>query len=324
MSEYNYVLHNPKNQPQDAASPEKKRPRSKRAVVRLSAAAAAVILAVCIIVIAASFEDTESTVGAETVPCTIELLGANMVYVNEGFFYTCKESGDVGHTPNIEWECVGGSGRINNRGWFIATEKGEVTITVKDTANNLTAKLLVHVVESAADVDFVPMVNNTPVVNKTYPLPSDYDPGGLTAETDAAFKELVDGAAADGIEIFLISGYRSYTQQQSAYLGWCNIYGQKDADSFSAHPGFSEHQLGMAIDVNSLEESFAYTAEGRWLAEHCPEYGFIIRYPQGCEQLTGYVYEPWHIRYVGKELAKKITDSGMCLEEYFGIDSVYR
>lgn len=254
----------------------------------------------------------------------LTVLGANMVYVGEGYSFSYEAPGYDEDSLNVKWTCAGDSGTITEKGWFTALKRGTVTLTATDTAHNISGKILVHVINSAEDVDFVPMVNNTPVVNKTYPLTSDYAPGGLTAETDAAFKKLVDGAASDGIKIFLVSGYRSYTKQQNTYLGWCNTYGQKEADRISARPGFSEHQLGMAIDVNSLEESFADTAEGKWLAAHCWEYGFIIRYPKGKEHLTGYAYEPWHIRYVGKDLAKKVTDSGLCLEEYFGIDSVYR
>ncbi len=254
----------------------------------------------------------------------LTILGSNMVYVGEKFSYDCEVTSGAQHTTNVKWECVGDSGMITEDGQFTATKRGEVTLIARDIANDLSGKLLVHVVGSPDEVDFIPMVNNTPVVNKTYPLPSDYAPGGLTAETNAAFKKLAAGAAADGLNIYVISGYRSYTKQQSTYLYWCNVYGNQYADRISARPGFSEHQLGMAIDVNSLEESFADTAEGKWLKEHCWEYGFIIRYPKEKEQLTGYAYEPWHIRYLGKDLAKKVTESGLCLEEYFGIDSAYR
>lgn len=253
------------------------------------------------------------------------LLGANMVYVGESYNYSYTTAEKTENNPSIEWECVGSSGTITQSGTFTAVEKGEVTLWVRDNANNLSAKLLVHVVNSAKEVDFVPMVNNIPLVNKTYALPSDYAPGGLTAQTQTAFNKLVLGAAADGLNIYMISGYRSYEKQQKTYLGWCNTYGTQQADRISARPGFSEHQLGMAIDVNSLYESFENTAEGKWLAEHCWEYGFIIRYPKGKESYTGYSYEPWHIRYLGDvELAKKVTESGLCLEEYFGIDSRYR
>lgn len=260
-----------------------------------------------------------------SVSSAMTLLGANMVYVGESYNYSYKTAESAANFPDIEWECVGSCGTITQSGVFTALEKGEVTLFVRDNANNLSAKLLVHVVNSADEVDFVPMVNNITIVNKTYALPSDYAPGGLTAETKTAFNKLVIGAAADGLNIYLISGYRSYEKQQKTYLGWCNTYGTQQADRISARPGFSEHQLGMAIDVNSLYESFENTAEGKWLAEHCWEYGFIIRYPKGKESYTGYSYEPWHIRYLGDvELARKVTESGLCLEEYLGIDSRYR
>lgn len=260
-----------------------------------------------------------------SVSSAMTLLGANMVYVGESYNYSYQTVEKAANFPEIEWECVGSSGAITQNGVFTASAKGEVTLFVRDKANNLSAKLLVHVVNSADEVDFIPMVNNVPLVNKTYSLPSDYAPGGLTAETKAAFNKLIQGAAADGLNIYLISGYRSYEKQQKTYLGWCNTYGTKEADRISARPGFSEHQLGTAIDVNSLEESFENTAEGKWLAEHCWEYGFIIRYPKGKESYTGYSYEPWHIRYLGDvEFAKEVTESGLSLEEYFGIDSKYR
>lgn len=254
----------------------------------------------------------------------LTVLGANMVYVGEKFSYSCEVTDSNRKVSGAEWDCVGDGGMIDDNGLFTAISRGEVTVIAKDDASGLSGKMLVHVVGSADEVDFVPMVNNIPVVNKTYPLPSDYAPGGLTAETSAAFNSLVAGAKADGLNIFVVSGYRSYAKQQSTYLYWCNVYGKQDADRISARPGFSEHQLGMAIDVNSLEESFADTPEGKWIKEHCWEYGFIIRYPKEKESLTGYSYEPWHIRYLGKDLAKKVTESGLCLEEYLGINSSYR
>lgn len=271
---------------------------------------------------------SSESLAPEELPAVSEamtLLGANMVYVGETFVYSFSISESVENDADISWECVGNSGTITQNGEFTALEKGEVTLIVRDAANDLSAKLFVHIVNSTEDVDFVPMVNNIPLVNKTYPLPSDYAPGGLTAETSTAFERLVEAAAADGLSIYMISGYRSYEKQQRTYLGWCNKYGTYEADRVSARAGFSEHQLGMAIDVNSLYQSFANTAEGLWLAEHCWEYGFIIRYPKGKEGCTGYSYEPWHIRYLGDvELAKSIMDSGLCLEEYLGIDSKYR
>lgn len=169
----------------------------------------------------------------------------------------------------------------------------------------------------------VTYINGILVVNKTYPLPRDYNPGGLTQECAAQFELLRQGASSDGINIYLSSGFRSYDTQQQLYNSYVSYYGQETADTFSARPGHSEHQTGLAIDCNTVSDSFIGTPEAIWLAEHCHEYGFIIRYPEGKEDITGYKYEPWHIRYVGTELAQYIYESGLTLEEYFNITSFY-
>ena len=161
------------------------------------------------------------------------------------------------------------------------------------------------------------------IANKSCPLPSGYAPGGLTAETMAAFQKLSAGAAADGLSIWIASGYRSYSYQGQLYSRYVNRDGQAAADRYSARAGYSEHQTGLAFDVNQVNDSFAGTPEANWLAEHAHEYGFIIRYPKEKESVTGYKYEPWHLRYVGTKTARAVYESGLCLEEYCGISSVY-
>ena len=101
--------------------------------------------------------------------------------------------------------------------------------------------------------------------------------------------------------------------------------GKENADRYSARAGYSEHQTGLAIDVNTIDMSFDNTSESVWLRENAYKYGFIIRYPKGKEEITGYMYEPWHIRYVGKELSNKLYKDGsyITLEEYYGINSKY-
>jgi LAS superfamily LD-carboxypeptidase LdcB len=121
----------------------------------------------------------------------------------------------------------------------------------------------------------------------------------------------------------MISGFRSYSTQNTLYNKYVARDGKAEADRYSARPGHSEHQTGLAFDLNSLDQSFENTKEGKWLAENCWKYGFIIRYPKGKESVTGYMFEPWHVRYLGKEVAKKVYESGKCLEEYLGITSVY-
>ena len=165
---------------------------------------------------------------------------------------------------------------------------------------------------------------DTLIVNKTYSLPQSYDPGDLDPTCKEWFYKLANGAAKDGLNIYISSGYRSYDYQSQIYNNYVGIYGTETADTFSARPGNSEHQSGLAIDVNIIDDSFAGTPEAIWLAEHCWEYGFIIRYPQGKQDITGYKYESWHVRYLGKELAGEVTDSGLTLEEFLGIDSVYK
>ena len=149
-----------------------------------------------------------------------------------------------------------------------------------------------------------------------------YNPGGLTKECEEAFYRLRQGAAADNVNIYLSSGFRSYDYQSSLYSGYVSYYGTAVADTFSARPGHSEHQTGLAIDCNIVNDSFIGTPEAIWLAEHCHEYGFIIRYPQGKQGVTGYKYEPWHIRYVG-DMAEQIYESGLTLEEYYDLPSQY-
>ena len=161
------------------------------------------------------------------------------------------------------------------------------------------------------------------IVNKSFPLPADYNPGGLTSETQSAFNKLQSAAAADGYNLWITSGYRSYYDQQTLFNNYVWRDGQAVAETYSARPGHSEHQSGLAIDVNYAGQAFVGTPEAYWLANHCADYGFIIRYPEGKESVTGFKYEPWHIRYVGKELAKKLTNAGLTIEEYFGIPSNY-
>ena len=161
------------------------------------------------------------------------------------------------------------------------------------------------------------------VVNKTYALPSTYNPG-LSKELSSAFASMKKAAAADGISLFIVSGFRSYGYQASLYEKYVARSGKQEADRYSARPGHSEHQSGLAIDLNSAASSFAGTREAVWLADNSWKYGFIVRYPKGKESVTGYMYEPWHMRYLGKANAEKVYKSGLCLEEYLGIDSKYR
>ena len=161
------------------------------------------------------------------------------------------------------------------------------------------------------------------IVNKTYSLPSNYDPG-LSQETLTAFETMQSDAANDGINLYICSGYRSYADQQYQYNIHVENKGKEYADRVSARPGYSEHQSGLCMDVNTTEDSFAGTAEAIWINDNCAKYGFIIRFPKEKEEQTGYKYEPWHIRYVGIKAAQEISEAGLCLEEYLGVKSEYQ
>ena len=176
---------------------------------------------------------------------------------------------------------------------------------------------LYYITDDSTGVKFI-------IANKTYALPESYNPGGLTGECSSAFNRLTSAAANDGYNIWNRSGFRSYSYQTTLYNNYVARDGKAAADTYSARPGHSEHQTGLAIDCNELSTSWGQTPEGKWLAAHCTEYGFIIRYGADKISSTGYQYEPWHIRYIGSpELAKKITDSGLSVEEYYGISSSY-
>lgn len=163
------------------------------------------------------------------------------------------------------------------------------------------------------------------VVNKTYTLPSNYG-NGLTQETTSNFNIMKNAAASEGLNIYISSGFRSYSRQATIYNNYVQQDGQREADTYSARAGHSEHQSGLAFDVNTINSSFANTNEARWLAANCYKYGFILRYPEGKTNETGYIYEPWHFRYVGVDLATKLYNNGnwITMEAYFGITSEYK
>ncbi|MBQ9383518.1 MAG: M15 family metallopeptidase [Ruminiclostridium sp.] len=258
----------------------------------------------------------------QTMNGTAMILGPNLVYVGESFDFNFTYP-DISDNSNMIWSVEGDCGTIEKNGLFTARKKGDCIVKITDTADGTFAALHVHCIVTADDVDFIPLVNNIPIANKTYPLPKDYDPG-FSPSAKSALGRMQAAASAEGLNLYAISGYRSYDYQKEVYAGWVKLYGS-DADLVSARPGHSEHQLGLAVDLNACEYAFADTPEGKWLKAHCAEYGFILRYPSNeARAYTGYSYEPWHIRYVGTELAKTVTESGKTLEELLGIDSYYR
>lgn len=145
----------------------------------------------------------------------------------------------------------------------------------------------------------------------------------MQPEAAEALEELFEGARQQGIILYATSGFRSYSTQKAIFDRKAKERGEQSANRSVAKPGQSEHQTGLAMDLEGesslgtgLTNAFGETPEGIWLAENCADYGYIIRYPQDKTRITGYVYEPWHIRYVGVEAAKEITSLGLTLEEY--------
>ncbi len=172
------------------------------------------------------------------------------------------------------------------------------------------------------------------LVNKYHYLPNDYVPKNLTAIKEEyavsgmklvdyakdAFEEMASAAKEEGYTIRAMSSYRSYDYQKNLYNRYVRQDGQQQADTYSARAGYSEHQTGLAVDIDNGKISytdFENTKEFGWMQEHAHEYGFILRYPKSKVDVTGYQYESWHYRYVGKEIAKRIHETNMTYDEYY-------
>ena len=179
------------------------------------------------------------------------------------------------------------------------------------------------------------------VVNKYHAVSKDYKPIGLVnvdnkygtwknmqlkSETYDAYLKLYKDAEAQGFNLKLCSAMRTYSIQKNLYENAVANRGREVANIRSAYPGRSEHHTGLAIDVTSasmdwgLEQDFIDYPDGKWINDHCHEYGFIIRYPKGKTMITGYDYEPWHLRYVGVDAATYIMENNLTLEEYVGVE----
>ncbi|MCM3567369.1 D-alanyl-D-alanine carboxypeptidase family protein [Neobacillus mesonae] len=192
--------------------------------------------------------------------------------------------------------------------------------------------------------DSINMTSNPKIipvlVNKQHKLPENYAPADLVepsiefifqeksekrkmrSEAAAAIEQLFAGASEDGVKLLGVSAYRSHATQEALFQSYVKKDGYETAQTYSALPGTSEHETGLAIDVTggdgkcAAADCFAGSTEANWLENHAADYGFIIRYPKGKEEITGYQYEPWHLRYVGKKAAADIAGQGITLEEY--------
>ena len=156
---------------------------------------------------------------------------------------------------------------------------------------------------------------NLEIISKQYALENNE----LVSDAKIAFENLVKDASKENLDIIAMSSYRSYSYQVNLYKRYVSKDGKEAADTYSGRPGHSEHQTGLAVDVYNGKvdyTQFEETKEFTWMMKHAHEYGFILRFPKGKELETGYIYESWHYRYVGIEVAKEIKEKGITLEEY--------
>ena len=227
------------------------------------------------------------------------------------------------------------------------TEKGEAPDTTKEASSDTTApettQPVTAVVANPGTMDNPTIITideekwYLTLVNSSYRIPDDYEPDlvyvcgsgeRLDRKVAEHYEEMYNAAQKEGINLAPCSGYRSYELQERNYNNKVSFYesqgySNKDAKVKAATiimpPGSSEHNLGYAMDIVCVDEWFEDTAEFKWLTENAADYGFIMRYPKDKQDITKVIYEPWHWRYVGVELAKELKDSGLVLEEYMGV-----
>lgn len=170
----------------------------------------------------------------------------------------------------------------------------------------------------------VTYIDDILIVNKDISLPEHFNPGENKEARDA-LQQLLNDGNNQGFLLSNASGFRSYQSQEQLFEQYVQRDGEAAANKYSAKPGHSEHQTGLTYDIVSentdtnFKTSFGKTKEGQWLKDNAYKYGFIIRYPKNKTHITGYQYEPWHIRYVGKDTAKKLYNSNETLEEYLNL-----
>lgn len=226
-------------------------------------------------------------------------------------------------------------------------EKGEAPDTTKEASSEATAPETTQPVTAAVaqpgTIDNPTIITideenwHKTLVNSSYRIPDSYEPDlvyvcgsgeRLDRKVAEHYEEMYNAALKDGVTLTPCSGYRSYELQERNYNNKVSFYesqgySNKDAKVKAATiimpPGSSEHNLGYAMDIVCVDEWFEDTAEFKWLTENAADYGFIMRYPKDKQDITKVIYEPWHWRYVGVELAKELKDSGLVMEEYMGV-----
>lgn len=254
------------------------------------------------------------------------------ITIKVGETYNAKVINESGNSDDYIWESSNLSVASVDNGEIKGQSEGSCNITVTINGTNQSASLRVNVEtediteNNSHDITVengITYIDGIMIANKSYSMPADFDPG-VNQEALDAFNEMAADVADEGLSIYISSDYRSYYDQERIYNNYVERDGQEAADTYSSRPGHSDHQTGLAFDLNSIDDSFGYTPESDWVAANAHKYGFIIRFPEGKEDITGYQYEPWHIRYLGVEKATEVFESGLCLEEFLNIDSVYK
>ena len=255
----------------------------------------------------------------------INLLGKEEMIIDYGSNYkepyftaTDNYDGDIKNKIKVK-------GKVNTK----RSGTYKLTYKVSDSSGNTCKKTRTVIVKDKTQstikspeikvLNGITYVEGILLVNKTYHLPKNYDPK-VNEEALKNLKKMQADAKALGLNIPLVSGYRSYETQEKLHNKYVKKDGKEVANTYSAKPGESEHQTGLALDIGSVDRSFANTIEAKWLAENAYLYGFIIRYPKDKTNVTGYIYEPWHVRYLGEKKAKDVYLSGLTLEEYLGVN----
>lgn len=221
--------------------------------------------------------------------------------------------------------------------YLLFTDRNEVHIAkpaIKEPASNqfssFEEKKEEPVYDTTSNDSLYRIANYDHTIDSSY-VPADLVDAGVNCKEGSRIRacmkddleNMFAAAIEDGVELYLVSGYRSYEEQEKLYDYYVKEYGEAVAHTMDAYPGVSEHMLGLSVDLGKadhefeLEDEFAGTDAYNWLMEHAKEYGFILRYPKNSEAVNGIAFSPWSFRYVGKEMAVKIMESGKTMEEYF-------
>ena len=248
---------------------------------------------------------------------TLKVAAGGSVFVQGGL--NVHKTGKISCTGRLKIQksgCLSLDGKLAvNKGGNVL---GQGTLAVLNEFSDISCKGTVTArIKAPGPIqqDGVTTVGGVIIVNREFDLPEDYGDG----LDSAAYSAYLKMKKASGYDMEIVSGFRSYQKQKETFAYWESIDGYEKASRYSAQPGHSEHQTGLAMDITSLSQSYGKTPEGKWLAAHCWEYGFLLRYPKNSESITGYIYEPWHVRYLGKSTAKLLHDSGLTLEEFLGV-----